>query len=362
MGRLWICGIVLALSLGAQDPPETPATQRPVRPESDEADPGRPVLKRGGPSQKREETAPPPSGSSPKEAAPATAAPPTAASGAAPAQSKPEQAPAVEDLIQRAREAAYEYDSTLPNFICDQITSRYQSRTLKPDWHFKDRVDVELVYFDGREGYRNVRVNGKALKKGAPEDSGTWSSGEFGTMLADIFSTSTNARFRPRGNSSAVGMEAKVYDFSVSQPNSHWTVRYGRSVKPGYNGALWIDPKSARVLRIEMNTRQLPKDYEIDTTEATVDYGWVNVGGQKFLLPVKSENLACFRGTFDCVRNEIEFRNYRKFAVESQVLQVDSDITFPEAEGDQPASKTTPPSLNPADAKPAATPASKKKQ
>ena len=45
MARLWITGIWLALSLGAQQPSE---------------DPGRPVLKRGGPAQKREEVTPPP--------------------------------------------------------------------------------------------------------------------------------------------------------------------------------------------------------------------------------------------------------------------------------------------------------------
>jgi hypothetical protein len=61
-----------------------------------------------------------------------------------------------------------------------------------------------------------------------------------------------------------------------------------------------------------------------------VDYSWVTISGKKFLLPVKSENLACVRGTFDCTKNEIEFRNYRKFTAESQVLQVESEITFEE--------------------------------
>ena len=77
MARLWIAGIWLALTLGAQEPTEYPTTQRPVRPESQGEDPGRPVLKRGGPAQKREEVAPPPAPTPP--AAPAKTPTPTTA-------------------------------------------------------------------------------------------------------------------------------------------------------------------------------------------------------------------------------------------------------------------------------------------
>jgi hypothetical protein len=271
------------------------------------------------------------SGANPEsEVAPEPAASTTAEK--APAARNP--APGVEaeqlSLIERARLVAYEFNETLPNFICDELVMRYQSVRRVPDWTYRDRVEVELLYVDGREDYRNVRRNGKLLKKGSPEDSGSWSTGEFGTVLADIFSPATNAQFKRRGRSTAAGMDAEVYDFAVEQPNSHWQIRFGRTVKPAYSGSLWIDPKTARVLRIEMGTKRLPADYEIDTVESVVDYAWVTISGKKYLLPVKSQNLACVRGTFDCTKNEIEFRNYRKFTAESQVLQVESEITFEE--------------------------------
>lgn len=256
----------------------------------------------------------------------------SAASAKAPAPRKPAPSADTESLslIERARLVAYEFNETLPNFICDELVMRYQSVRRVPDWTYRDRVELELLYVDGKEDYRNVRRNGKLLKKGSPEDSGSWSTGEFGTVLADIFSPASNARFKRRGRSTAAGMEAEVYDYTVEQPNSHWQIRFGRMVKPAYSGALWIDPKTARVLRIEMGTKKLPADYEIDTVESVVDYSWVTISGKKYLLPVKSQNLACVRGSFDCTKNEIEFRNYRKFAAESQVLQVESEITFEE--------------------------------
>lgn len=312
-------------------------------------DPGRPVLRRGGPAQKREQVPAIP----PEKRLPAQVGTEVVVDeqGRTEQVVRPPNAPPpspTKSLIDRAREAAFEFDASLPNFICDQHVLRWESKTLKPTWKLKDRVQVEVMYSGGKEDYRNVRINGKPIKKGSPEDSGSWSSGEFGSVLASLLAPQTQAKFTLRGDSTAAGLPAKVFDYSVLQSNANWTVRFGRAIKPAYRGAIWIDPVSARVLRIEMNSKQLPSDYEIDTVETTVDYGWVTISGQKLLLPVKSENLACLRGTFNCTRNEIEFRNYRKFQVESQVLQVDSDITFPEADDPKkPDSKTTPPSITP---------------
>jgi hypothetical protein len=47
----------------------------------------------------------------------------------------------------------------------------------------------------------------------------------------------------------------------------------------------------------------------------------VLIGDRKFLLPVHSEALSCERGTRQCSRNTIDFRNYKKF-------DSSSDITF----------------------------------
>ena len=207
-----------------------------------ESDPGRPILKRGGPATQREKPAeaPPKAGPVYKEITVDEEG-----RGDRSITASPENE--ADELIERARAAAYEFNDKLPDFICDQVVMRYESKTRKPEWKLKDRVQVELTYAGGKEDYRNVRVNGKRLKKGSPEDSGSWSTGEFGTTLADIMASNTDARFRLRNDAStAAGLKARVFDFSVAQANSHWTIRYGRSVRPAYNGALWIDPEIGR--------------------------------------------------------------------------------------------------------------------
>jgi hypothetical protein len=191
-----------------------------------------------------------------------------------------------------------------------------------------------VLYLNGREQYLNVRRNGRPLK-GSPIASGTWSTGEFGTVLQDLFSPASNAKFVPRDPGEFEGKPARIYDYAVEQPNSHWRIDFeGRTIYPAYEGAVWIDPESRRVLRIEMKARDLAADYPMDTIESALDYGEVAIGDQVYLLVKRAENLSCRRWTTRCSRNELEFSNYRKFTAESTVSTTDSTITF---EGDEKA-------------------------
>jgi hypothetical protein len=301
-------------------------------PKPDPDDPGPPVFKRkGAPERRAPSTELPPLARTP-EPDPDTPPPVSEAPGETSGQ-QGEASGQQFDLITRARIAAYEFTDQLPNFICDQITGRYESKTIKPSWKLKDKVELELMYVDGREDYRNIRINGKALKKGSPEESGSWSLGDFGTTLADVMSTSTNAAFTKRsGSDSIAGIETILYDFTVEKANSHWEIRFDGSIKPAYKGTLFIDPQTARVLRIEMQTRNMPSTYAMAKVEMTVEYGWVDIAGQKYLLPVDSVNLACFRDWFTCTKNEIQFKNYRRFGAESSISTTDSSVSFDGAE------------------------------
>ncbi len=308
----------LAVSLFAQQP----------KPESEDGGP--PVLKRGGSSGQRKAPPPGPDLSKvkvevpPADAEPSTLPPRPAYEAPAPTDSRRSADP----LIERAREAAATYDESLPNFICNQQTLRSQSGGARGSFRVRDRVELELMYVDRREEYRNIRVNGKAITKGSPEDSGSWSTGEFGSTLMDLMHYATDAKFTRRGADVIAGISTIVYDFQVKQPNSHWEIRFGPPIKPAYKGSVWVDPQSTRVLRIEMQAQNLPATHQLDAIEMTVEYGWVNIGSDKHLLPVESQNLACFRGSAACSKNEITFRNYRKFGAESTISTTDSTVSF----------------------------------
>ncbi len=212
--------------------------------------------------------------------------------------------PPVDPVIAKAAEVAESFTETLPNYVCQQFTSRYQNQSHVTSWQAIDVVSAEVVYENGRESYRNLKINGKPVKKGMEELSGAWSTGEFGTLLRDVFSPATAAEFHFRKDSTIAGMSAALYDFKVEHQNSHWHVQVAsQSVFPAYKGSVWIDKKNGRVLRIEMQARNVPSEFPLDTVETVADYEYVRIGGtQQFLLPVHSETLSCQRGTNYCSR------------------------------------------------------------
>ena len=343
MGTRILMGLLIAGIFGSGQTPPSPA--------ANPCDPARPKLKRGKPGPADPKCAPEPEAQVPvviggEKPAGDPAEPEDRARLIGPPATAPGAPLSDDDPIEKAREAAYEFSQKLPNFICEQLTSRHSSDQRPVNWRYEDRVQAELLYVDGREDYRNLKRNGKPIKKGSPQDTGQWSSGEFGTWLLDIFASNTQAKFTRR-TAAMVGTTAvEVYDIAVQQPNSHWKIMYGRTIQPAYKGSVWIDPKTSRVMRLEMRAIKLPDDFEMDVVESTVEYGWVKIGTERYLLPTRSENLSCKRGTFLCSKNEIEFRNYRKFTAESTIGTTESNVSFeeaPKAPASGPAPGTPPP-------------------
>jgi hypothetical protein len=226
-----------------------------------------------------------------------------------------------DDLINRATMAAMDFTETLPAYVCTEVMTRYQSQTAHVSWQPIDVVSTNVVYENGKEDYRNIQIDGRPVNKKIEEIGGSWSTGEFGTLLIDLFSPATAANFRPAGEDRTAGIVAKLYDFSVKRENSHWEIHMdSQGYQPAYKGTVWIDPQTARVLRIEMQAVGFPADFPTDHVESATDYQYVRLGDAKqHLLPVHSESLSCQRGSNYCSRNAIDFRNYHKYEGESTI-------------------------------------------
>lgn len=231
------------------------------------------------------------------------------------AQTNPEM-----ELLNRARREAAGFLSTLPNYLCKQFTTRYEGTSRPENWRARDVVSAELVFEDGKERYEKLAINGKPVK-GNIEDSGAWSTGEFGTVLRDLLSPETDGAFRFAGYNNVQRQSAAQYNFTVERANSHWKIGVpGQYIFPSYKGSIWVSKESARVLRIEMQATRIPKEFPVDTTELALDYDWITLETQRYLLPLRGEVLSCQRGTNDCQKNTIEFRNYRKFGAKSDII------------------------------------------
>ena len=223
--------------------------------------------------------------------------------------------------IEKAREATFAFSTKLPNFICQEFMARFARDSNVRGWQSLDVVSTELIYEAGQESYRNIKINDRPTDKKIEELSGSWSTGEFATTLNDLFHPNTRTRFRFGEETKIAGLSARIYDFDVEKVNSHWVVQMAsQQLAPAYKGSVWIDKESGRVLRIEMQARDLPGGFPMDTVESAVDYAFVRIAGEPVLLPVHAESLGCQRGTNSCSRNIIDFRNYRKYSADSKII------------------------------------------
>jgi hypothetical protein len=185
----------------------------------------------------------------------------------------------------------------------------------------RDVVSAEIIYNNAQESYRNVKIDDRPTDKSLQEIGGAWSTGEFASTLLELFNPATAAQFRSGGESQTLGFSAEVYDFQVRSENSHWKVQIdSQTLTAAYGGSVWVDPQTARVRRIEIQARNIPSDFPMDTVESAVDYSYVLIGETSFLLPVHAESLGCERGTSYCSHNVIDFRNYHEFKSDIKIL------------------------------------------
>jgi hypothetical protein len=281
-----------------------------VRPDSASAgdnDSGPPVLKHGKPAPHASDPIPDDAPSTPSRA---NSAPEPARSSANPHLA----------LIEKAREVASKFLEGLPNYVVQESATRYVSETRQPSWNVVDIVSAEVVFEEHKETYRNLQINGKPSKK-PPEESGAWSTGEFGTILGNLFSPYTDADFKFAQDDTILHRSASVFDFKVLRVRAAWRIwTTGQYIMPAYRGSVWIDKQTGDVLRIEMQAKEIPEAFPEISVETAVDYDSIRLGTpEQFLLPVHSEALSCWRGSNDCQRNVIEFRNYHKFTGESNI-------------------------------------------
>jgi hypothetical protein len=309
-------------------PPEEPldtrptTTMRPPDAQRDSDDSGPPSLRRGAPAPRRASANP---GASAGVTSGASGGPvilsktpePTAASGPPSLLTGPADDP----VIAKARDVAESFAGGLPNFFCQQMTTRYQSQHPKQGWDALDVVTADVAYEDGRESYKNIKVGNKVVNKRMEDIEGTRSTGEFASMELDLLNPATAAVFRPSGQDTLHGRSTWVYKYEVPRERSHWRIEATAELYyPAYQGKIWIDRQTSRVLRIEQETRNMPLLFPFDTVETAADYDFVRLAtSDPFLLPVNAEVLSCVRGTSNCSKNRIEFRNYRKFGAESNV-------------------------------------------
>jgi hypothetical protein len=233
--------------------------------------------------------------------------------------------PSVEDqrrIVHDTQTIALNYAKSLPDFFCTEVIRR--SDDARGMLELRDTLEVKLTYFEGKENYRVISINGRPTSKSMDEVGGAISQGEFASMLNSIFTGQSKAVLQWNHWTTVRGRVAHVYTFRIDVSNSSSVLQFrynGRSrsngVTVGQRGYVYIDRETNEVLRIVSEAAQIPRSFPVQQSSTVLDYDYVDVGGRKFLLPLRADVRLGARNLR--TRNQVEFHGYRKFSGESTI-------------------------------------------
>lgn len=247
------------------------------------------------------------------------------------------QVPSAEEqarYLDQARAAALGYADFLPDFLCSEVIHRSMGDSGR--WRSLDTLTLQLTYSNKKENYKVVLADGKPSDEPYQSLLGATSGGEFGSDLRWIFEPSSAAVFHWEKASVIRKTPVSVYSYRIARAHSQYAVGFGagvdaQAIRSGFHGSLYIANDTKMVLRLTLESDGIPADFPIRQTSTTVDYGFADVGGRQYLLPAQAETTMLYQPNRSAQRepirvlrptmwrNEVEFRSYRKFAVDSAV-------------------------------------------
>ncbi len=241
-------------------------------------------------------------------------------------------------ILADASDYAFHHEQNLPNFLCTQTTRRFQDfsgsvQNGQEDWRPLDIIVERLTYFEHREDYKVIEINGVPSSREHSKLGGASSSGEFGSVMKAIFTPETDADFTWQTWFMLRGRRMHVYAYQVPVAKSDYHVmvpEQSKDLVTGYHGLVFIDDGKHFVHRITLHADGIPAGYPVQDISLMLDYEFTHIGDADYLLPLNFE-LRSRQGNAR-IKNDVDYDDYRKFTA-------DSSVTF--APPDQPA--TTPP-------------------
>ncbi|MEK7407433.1 MAG: hypothetical protein AAB225_20340, partial [Acidobacteriota bacterium] len=196
----------------------------------------------------------------------------------APAPLPPPSAAEQRQIIEEGRKYALNYVRSLPDFICTQVTRRYEDPTGLEFWGQQDVITARLTYFERREDYKVVLINNRPTDISYDALGGASSTGEFGSMLREVFEPETQARFRWERWATLRGRRAHVFSYQVAQPQSKWRISYQKTLDiiPAYQGLVYVDRDSRAVVRLTLDAVGIPPSFPIQQAGTVLDYDFTD--------------------------------------------------------------------------------------
>lgn len=245
----------------------------------------------------------------------------------------------LERILRQIIDSARSYAETLPNYLCVQVTRRRFDPTGTENWVLHDTIQEQVSYVDHKEDYKVVMINGRSVANVQHTQlGGSTLSGDFGSIFSEIFDPKTATEFTWDHWATLRGRRMYVFAFHVPQSRSHFTIAAGeahREITAGYRGLIYADRATNSIMRYKFECEDIPVDFPVKDVRLDVNYDFIEIAGQKYVLPLKTEVWS--RDGRYLTWNEAEFHLYRKFGTESNIT-FDTPDEIPEDQTkEQPA-------------------------
>ena len=260
-------------------------------------------------------------------------------------------------IISEVRDYALNYSKSLPDFICTQVTRRYAAPApgtkyggaagSDPTWYLQDTLTIKLSYFEQKEDYKLILVNNSMTNQDYKSLGGATTTGDFGSMMREIFEPSTQAHFEWDHWATLRGRRTLVFSYRVDQSRSQWHINYDRKmdIVPAYRGLVYVDRDTHMVTRVTLEAIDVPAGFPIKRAETVLDYDYQDISGHTFLLPLKASTIMASAEYL--TKNDEEFRVYRKYSADTTITfdsetpePLPEDKTKEQSEGGQKDPKT----------------------
>jgi hypothetical protein len=244
------------------------------------------------------------------------------------------------ELLEQTRAATLGAAEAMPDFLVKQVIRRSAAFGTTNNWIPQDNLSIAVSYRSTvGEEYKVLTVNGMPLGPQAKEGreygdyvGGASSTGEYVSGLSSIFKAESRTVFKLVDTDLLRGRRTLVFEYEIKQPYSSLSLKADHdSVVTGSRGRVWIDREKNRVLRFEQIAADIAPGFPITAASSTIDYDWVSINDQPYLLPLHADVLitSIYRGQVIQKRNEIRFRGYQKYGAELKVIDEIDEKDFP---------------------------------
>ena len=186
-----------------------------------------------------------------------------------------------------------------------------------------DESSQLVSFYEGEEHYQHLTVRRLARDSDLFQP---WmnSTGEFGSLLRQIFTPDAAARFSPVGTDRIRDHAVQTLSYEVDFKHSKYQVLWREAGMPmgvvdAYHGLLYVDSEGLSVLRLTLEVQPLPVPFPVRRVSLTLDYGDAIVAGQVYNLPL-SFTMVVQMQKGERIRNEVSFRDFRRFTASSRVI------------------------------------------